>query len=85
MAEIISKAVHENEIDCCDSYEHFLNDLADLICKHFGGERGFVYPAGSDLQWSAAFHVDESVPDDGGVFKNYDPDVKWINGKEFAK
>lgn len=83
LGEIIWKATHdETTIECADSYEHFLEDLAGLICDHFGGTRGNVGRPDTDLTWTVGIHVDESVPDDGGVYAAYDTDVQWKNGKE---
>ena len=80
MASIIRRAIHGDEIDCQDAYEHFLEDLSTLITKHFGGEAG--KPDFNEEIFTVAFHVDENVPADGGVYKNYDTDVTWKNGVE---
>lgn len=84
MAEIVYKAVHdEGVIECQDSYQHFLEDLAELICTHFGGERGTVSEPDMDMDdWSVAFRINELVPHDGGVFRGYDRDVSWRDGVE---
>ena len=29
------------------------------------------------------FHIDEEVPADGGVFKDYDKDVDWKDSVEY--
>ena len=85
MAEIIRRAVHDGEIECSDAYWNFLDDLGELICTHFGGMRGDVsmpdYP-GDELGWSCGFHVNECVPDDGGVFAKHDIGVVWLDGRE---
>jgi len=83
LAQILHDAVHGDLIDCADAYEHFLEDLAGLICSHFGGESGTVSPPESpDMPWAVAFSVNECVPPNGGVFKDYDTDVVWLNGVE---
>lgn len=87
MADIIRRATVESEglIDCEDAYAHFVEDLGELICKHFGGERGTVGMPdyeGDPLGWSCGFHVNELVPANGGVFAAYDTDVTWKDGKE---
>ena len=70
-------------LDCEDTYELFLGDLADLICKYFGGERGNVTPPEPEsLTWCVGFHINDSVPPDGGVFKDFDTDVTWVEGEE---
>jgi hypothetical protein len=86
MAEIIHRAVNDDAvIDCSDAYAHFLEDLGALIVTHFGGNQGNVggpdYP-GDELGWTCGFHVNECVPADGGIYKDYDTGVTWKDGKE---
>ncbi|MEI6424008.1 MAG: hypothetical protein WCP55_17460 [Lentisphaerota bacterium] len=81
MIDIIRMA--PQEIDECDAYRRFLEALGDLIAANFGGTRGTVSNDRDDgLGYTCAFHVNDSVPDDGGVFKGYDTDVTWTDGKE---
>ena len=62
---------------------HFLEALGDLIAANFGGTRGTVTnDPGDGLGYTCAFHVNENVPDDGGIFKAYDTDVTWKHGRE---
>ena len=83
LGEIISKATRDNGIiECADSYRHFLEDLAELVCDHFGGKPGNVAEPEYEDNWTIAVHVDECVPADGGIFKDYSTDVQWIDGKE---
>ena len=86
MGRIIHDATHDNGIiGDADAYAHFLEDLGELMGAHFGGDRGAVSApdfAGDGLGWTCGFHANECVPDDGGVFKDYDTDVIWKNGKE---
>jgi len=82
LGEIVYRATHdEGVIDDQDSYLHFLEDLGNLIADHFGGERGGV-DYQDDLGYCVAFHVNECVPSDGGVFKDYDTDVSWVGNEE---
>ena len=87
MGQIILRAIHDpGVIDCSDAYSHFLEDLGGLICTHFGGEMGTVGRQSRDddgnLGWTLGFHVNECVPSDGGIFKDYDTDVTWEDGEE---
>jgi hypothetical protein len=85
LGDIIYKATHEPDIiDDGDSYEHFLEDLGTLIADHFGGERGGVdvAPDKDSQEYMIAFHVNDCVPSDGGIYKDYDTDVTWEDGKE---
>jgi hypothetical protein len=86
MAEIVRRTVHDGDlIEDAAQYAHFLGDLGDLLCTHFGGERGRVsgpdYP-GDELGWVCAFHINDCVPDDGGVFAKHDIGVVWLDGRE---
>ena len=85
MADIVRRAVEEDVIECADAYARFLEDLGELICTHFGGERGRVagpdFP-GDELGWACGFHINECVPDDGGGCRDYDTDVTWKDGEE---
>jgi hypothetical protein len=86
MAVIVHRAVEDKTvIEDAAQYAHFLEDLGQLICTHFGGERGNVsgpdYP-GDGLGWTCGFHVNGCVPDDGGVFAKHDIGVVWLDGGE---
>ena len=86
MAQIIYGVIHgEIIIEDANAYSHFLKDLAELICSHFGGKHGAVGMPDGNLGWTVGFHIDESVPADGGVFKNYDTDVVWKDGEEYQE
>lgn len=83
LGEIISSAVNDpGLIDCSDAYHYFLEDLSDLVCRHFGGRRGPVIPPDEGFDWMVGFHADECLPADGGVFKPYHREVTWKNGEE---
>lgn len=85
MIDIIRRA--PTEIDDQDSYLCFLDGLADLISDHFGGTHtssGYD----EDMQqeegtgYACWFLVDDTVPADGGIYKDYDTDVTWKDSKE---
>ena len=83
MGQIVHDATHHGGvIGCADAYGHFLEDLGELLAAHFGGTRGSVDGPDSELGWTCGFRINECVPPDGGVFKDYDTDVEWKNGKE---
>lgn len=85
MGQIIYDATHKLEmIECADAYQHFLEGLADLVAEHFGADRGSVSPPMINDEcdgWMAAFYPNESTPDDGWVFADYDTDIsieEWM-------
>lgn len=83
-AKIINDAVHADLIDCGDAYQHFLEDLGELIASHFGGDfAGVITPDEKHKDYSLRFGWNECVPNDGGAFLNYDENVsieKWKGG-----
>ena len=81
MGEIISR-IAGSEIDDKDTYIKFLNDVASVITNYFGGTHGKATHSDDGLGYTVAFDVNECVPDDGGIFKDYDPDIKWKDNKE---
>jgi hypothetical protein len=85
MGQIIWDATHDTKgriINEQGPYCRFLKDLATLICDHFGGTPGAVGLPDHDLGYTVGFHVNDCVPCDGGVFKDYDKDVTWQDGVE---
>lgn len=84
LGQLICNAINNNELfSDAAQYAHFLEDVGDVLADHFGGERGGVsYDEGDGLGYTIAFDVNDSVPSDGGIYKDYDTDVVWSNGEE---
>ena len=81
--EIVKKAVEDAAIDDMHTYERFLQDLTVLVTDYFGGVPG---TAGyDDGGFYCPVHISEEVPCDGGIYKDYDTDVTWIDGKEIER
>jgi len=79
LGDIIYKAVNDYYlIDDADSYRHFLEDLAVLVTDHFGGDVSMV-DVGADDGWYVNIHHNECVPEDGGVYRDYDQDMSIEN------
>jgi hypothetical protein len=81
--DIIGMAVTGEELCGDDVYTNFLQDISGVIVKYFGGSVGRT--EFSEEESFTEFHITEEVPSDGGVYKRYDTDVRWENGKEFKK
>lgn len=72
VAEIIRNAIMDPDTICCsDSYQHFLEDVSSLICEHFGGNPFDVRDPDGEGKMEVVIEMNECVPEDGGVFKNY--------------
>ena len=80
LLEIVSKAINEDLIDDADTYLRFLKDMTGVVADYFGGKAGEC--GMEDGECHCAVHLSEEVPDDGGVYKDYDKDVIWKNGEE---
>lgn len=73
----------EKDIDDKDQYLTFGRALADVLTEHAGGIVCFHSgddDEGDDLGLCFHFDIDEKVPADGGVYKNYDTDIVWKDG-----
>jgi hypothetical protein len=80
LLNIVRRTVEGDEIDDTDQYARFLEGLGELIAGHFGGAVGeVVRPAANRNRgtWAVSFVPNDSLPDMGGVFADYDPAVVW--------
>jgi hypothetical protein len=84
LSQLVKKAIEGDLIDCEDQYNEFLQDVAFMVSKHFGGTVRNV-EADNELGGSVSFEIDENVPSCGGVFREYDKDVTWENGEEYEE
>ena len=53
------------ELDTADKYAEFLNDLAQVICDHCGGE---IIHEATAQSYQVTIGRNDSLPDDGGVW-----------------
>ena len=75
MAGIIKDSV--NHIDDADQMLRFAEEIAFVITEHFGGVIFAVNEAEYPL---VHIQADECIPEDGGIYANYDKDT---SGDEF--
>jgi len=64
-------------MDDSDQYIELLHDLGEVIAKHFGGNVGIAEFTDFMDTYTVAFHHTENVPENGGIYKDYDTDVTW--------
>lgn len=84
MMEIIQKGVGKGDIKPTEKYLILLDQMASIITETYGGDQGVAKDSEiDDLGCCCAFHINDKVPDDGGVFANYDTDVTWSNKEEY--
>jgi len=65
-----------------ETYIKFLGEIADVVANYCGGEVALV---GYDKWYFVDFELNDRVPDDGGIYKLYCPEVLWENGKEITE
>ena len=75
LAAIVSKLLTKTEaagqLDSRESFEGFMTDIARVVCDYCGGE--VRKPASVlDATWYVGVHANESLPEDGGVWKDHD-------------
>lgn len=65
---LVGRRMH-SQLDTKEKYAAFMTDLAQVICDHCGGE--VMGPAKND---AIGIRANESLPEDGGVWKGFDPE-----------
>jgi hypothetical protein len=83
LSEIITSLLTRNvgEVDEVDSFRGLMTCLAETVANHCGGEVR-QSASGEDGEWMIGIHANDSLPSDGGIWKNYDTDVQFLNGEE---
>lgn len=86
LLDIVRRTVEDGEICEMQTYLHFLESLAELVTDYHGGRVGTVAychdldTEGKPLGYTVAIDHSEEVPEDGGIYKDYDTDVDWSAG-----
>lgn len=73
LAEIVTKLLTTDEIDDHDTFGRFFTGVASVVCDHCGGD---VTRLADDRigQWLVGIIANDSLPPDGGIWKDYDPE-----------
>lgn len=79
LAEIVSKLLTDpttvGELDDAQTYADFMTEIAAVVCDYCGGEVQLPASVVDDQDvWVVAIQGNDSLPDDGGIWKNYDPE-----------
>lgn len=72
LAEIVTKLLTTDKIDDAETFSGFMTDVAKLVCSYNGGV--VLHPADNwtDKTWMVGIRGDECLPDDGGIWADYD-------------
>lgn len=75
LAEIVSKLLTDpesvGELDSKSTFACFMTDIADVVCNYCGGETRNEADILEDV-WYIGIHGNDSLPEDGGIWKGYD-------------
>jgi hypothetical protein len=83
IASIVNSIICDELIDYQDTYLEFLNDISQVVANYCGGRPSIAEFSPEMEAYSIAFHIDDEVPAHGGVYKHYDTDVTWRDGREY--
>lgn len=78
LAEIVSKLLTDpttvGELDDAQTYADFMTEIAAVVCDYCGGEVQLPASVIEDQNvWGVGIIGNDSLPDDGGIWKSYDP------------
>lgn len=82
LAEIVSKlltdqATIESQLDEESKFAAFMTDIASVVAGHCGGEV-LSHAAFLDDEYYVGVVASESLPDDGGIWADCDPDGELL-------
>jgi hypothetical protein len=88
LAEVFKKLLTSDEIDDSDTFSQFMTEAAMLATQYCGGEVGNPAEFGGagtaddPDEWTIGILANDNLPDDGGIWKDYDTDTTFLNGEE---
>jgi len=71
VAALLVGRASNDYFDTADKYAAFMTDIAKVICDHCGGQVTSVADNAFG-PWLVGISGDESTPEDGGIWQNYD-------------
>ncbi len=73
------------ELDTPEKYQAFMTDLTKLICEHCGGEVLYQASRPDGINWMIGIHGNDSLPADGGIWKDIDPEGQLFDPERVYK
>ena len=83
LAQILTKLLTDSnsgELDESGKLAAFMTDLGQVVCDHCWGEIRREASSESGV-WYVGIHGNDSLPEDGGVWKDFDPDGELFESK----
>jgi len=72
LADVVRRIVHDNQLDDMATYLSFLSELGTLVTGFMGGVSGAATM--DEAEFFIPIRHDDCVPEDGGIWKDYDRD-----------
>ena len=78
LAQIVSGLLKGGETPVIEektAYAMFMSDIAEVVTRYCGGEvsgQASLDVMDSDAQWTIAIRANDSLPEDGGVWAEFD-------------
>lgn len=85
IGKIVGEVLNHPELYFDDIHDamHFADRIMEAITEEFGGLANQCDTSLDEKHpLCVAVNIDERVPGDGGIWRHYDKDVKWEQGKE---
>lgn len=85
LVEIVKKLLVDmnsaGELASREQYQNFMTDIAQAICDNCGGE---IHHPADDLDgvWYIGIHGNDSLPENGGIWANYDKEGELFDHDE---
>lgn len=76
LAEVVRRLLTDpesaGELESFGAFQSFMTDIADVVCKHCGGEVRLPANPLEDV-WYVGIHGNDSLPDSaGGIWREFD-------------
>lgn len=81
ITRLLTNPAAAGELDTDAKFTAFMTDLASTVCDHVGGEVKHSADFTGDVCY-VGIHGNESLPSDGGIWKDYDKEGELFPSPE---
>jgi hypothetical protein len=71
VSNLLTKPQTVGQLDSDGQFKSFMTDIAKVVCDHCGGEVRVPADYLDDVCY-VGIHGNDSLPEDGGIWQNYD-------------
>jgi hypothetical protein len=81
LTKIVTDLLESDIVDDRDDYRRIVSSISNVIIDYCGGSLKKITEDKCE-EWYVEIDINHDVPDDGGVYKDYDNSKKWEKGHE---